>query len=231
MDITLSAKDIAIDWDWVRDELVKKERIGSFDKKASSEAIRACVDECLASARSLAQPKIISARMRVVSARRNTARLERGITFTGKRLVASLNDAQFVRLFLITIGDGIEHLATSLMHRNEHLHGYILDRIGSLAVESAANAAEGVLRRRYESKGKSVSMRVSPGYCDWPIEEQAEVARALDFSRIGVSITRTQMMVPKKSISGLVAIAPKGRYTGNTSPCGVCDTKGCSYRR
>lgn len=231
MDVTISEKDIAIDWDWVRNELAKKEHLSSFDKKASSETIRACVDDCLARARSLAQPRIISTRLRIVSARQKTVRLEKGITFTGKRLVALLNGAQFVRLFLITIGDGIEHLATSLMHRGEHLDGYILDRIGSLAVEASTEATENTFRRKYESKGKSVSMRVSSGYCDWPVEEQSEVARALDFSRIGVSLTRTCMMVPKKSISGLVAIAPKGRFTGRASPCSVCDLKECSFRR
>ena len=74
-------------------------------------------------------------------------------------------------------------------------------------------------------------MRVSPGYCDWPVEQQAELAKALDFSKIGVSLTGTFMMVPKKSISAMVGIAPEGRFAEADSPCSICTTKKCSYRR
>jgi len=69
-------------------------------------------------------------------------KLEKGTVFTGKHLARFLKGAGDVRLFLVTIGDGIEHAATSLMHKGEHLHGYILDRIGSLAVEFLAENLE-----------------------------------------------------------------------------------------
>lgn len=231
MDIVISGKDLAIDWNWVRNELLRKERISSFDKNASAKALNACVETCLKKARELTHPDACSIKRRVISIQRNTVKLEKGTAFTGKRLAIFLKGAKDARLFLVTIGDGIEHTATSLMHKGDHLEGYILDRIGSLVVESLAESMENIFRKKYESKGRSVSMRVSPGYCDWPVEEQEELARALDFSRIGVSLTKSCMMVPKKSISGLVGIGPKGNFTKAASPCSLCKTTGCSYRR
>jgi len=231
MDITLSGKDLVIDWDGVRDLLIKKERIGPFDKNTSAKALYACVDACLKKAGDLVHPEACSIKRRVISIGRNTIKLEKGTVFTGKRLALFLKGAREARIFLVTIGDGIEHAATSLMHKGEHLHGYILDRIGSLAVESAAENMENLLRKKYEAKGKSVSIRVSPGYCDWPVEEQEALERAIDFSRIGVSLTKSCMMVPKKSISGMVGIGPKGHFVKAGSPCSLCKTSSCSYRR
>lgn len=231
MNVTISGKDAAINWGWVREELAKKERLNSFDKKLSSSLIQRSVDECAVRAEILARTNAVSARLRIISSRRGVVKLERGIVFTGKRLAEFLSGAQFVRLFLVTIGENLEHTATLLMHQGEHLHGYILDRIGSFAVESAANHIEIALRQKYELNNKSVSMRISPGYCDWPIEEQAMFSRALDFGRCGVSLTKSFMMVPKKSISGLVAVAPKGSFSATGSPCSACTMRSCSYRR
>lgn len=231
MNIAITGKDISIDWEQVRSELLKKEKIGPFDRKTSSAQIHACVDECLADARILATPKAHSVRRRVVSVGKNAIKIEKGVSFTGAWLASFLKGSQFVRLFLVTIGDGIELKATSLMHKGEHLHGYMLDRIGSMAVDSLAESAERCLRERYQEKSKSVSMRVSPGYCDWPVEEQAAFAKALDFSRIGVSLTRTCMMIPKKSISAMVGIAPAGHFIKTKTPCSMCAVRSCSYRR
>lgn len=231
MDVSITGKDISIDWKWVREELVRKERVGSFDKKASTQAILACIDECLRTAQVLASPRIHSVRKRVVSIGRGVIKLEKGITFSGKWLASFLKGSQAVRIFVVTVGDSIEHAATSLMHKGEHLHGYMLDRIGSMAVESAAQSAEDLFRKRYEAKAKSVSMRVSPGYCDWPIEDQETLARAIDLSRAGVSLTKACMMVPKKSISAMVGIGPTGLFAKAQSPCSICPTKSCSYRR
>lgn len=231
MDVIISGKDLAIDWGWVRRELIKKEKIGAFDRNATAKTLQACIDTCLKKAHNLARPEACSVKRRVVSIGRNGVKLDKGIVLKGKKLSLCLKGAGHVRIFLVTIGDGIEHSATSLMHKGEHLHGYILDRIGSLAVESAAEGAERMFRERYESKGNSVSMRISPGYCDWPVEEQETLCRALDFSRIGVSLTGSFMMVPKKSISGLVGIGPRGRFVERVSPCSICKTTDCSYRR
>ena len=231
MDILVSGKELSIDWDWVRQELIKKEKIGFFDKKASSKIIHSCTESCLKKAKELSHPAAYSLKLRVNSIIRNKIKLEKGFILTGRWLAQLLKGAKDVRLFLVTIGDGIEHAATSMMHKGERLEGYILDRIGSFAVESLAEDAENLLRKRYEAKGKSVSVRVSPGYCDWPIEEQEIMCRAMDFSRIGVSLTKSFMMVPKKSISGLVGIGPKGHFLNTGSPCSRCKTSGCSYRR
>ena len=134
-------------------------------------------------------------------------------------------------IFLVTIGEGIESAASSGIKGSEPLEGYLLDRIGSFAVESLAQAVEKKIRKDYSILRKSISSRYSPGYCDWPIEEQHMLAKILDFSKIGVSLNESCMMSPKKSISAIVAIADKGIFTESGSTCEICEKKDCSYRR
>ena len=111
------------------------------------------------------------------------------------------------------------------------MQGYLLDRIGSFAVESLAESVEKKIRKDYSILKKSVSRRYSPGYCDWPIEEQHILAKILDFSKIGVTLNESCMMRPKKSISAVVAVAERGVFNESGSTCEICEKKDCGYRR
>ena len=125
----------------------------------------------------------------------------------------------------------MEDEASRLMKENDQLSGYLLDRIGSFAVENLAENFENSLRKKYSSKMKSVSNRFSPGYCDWPTSAQLKLSKLVGFGRAGVKLTKSSMMVPKKSISSIVGIGPESLFSKRKSQCSVCDLKDCNYRR
>ncbi|MDD5137031.1 MAG: vitamin B12 dependent-methionine synthase activation domain-containing protein, partial [Candidatus Omnitrophica bacterium] len=108
---------------------------------------------------------------------------------------------------------------------------YLLDRVGSFAVESMAKNIEETLRKKLARKNLSVSMRFSPGYCDWPIEEQFKLAKIIDFDKAGVSLTESCVMIPRKSITAIVGVGPKDLFKEVRSPCAACNMKVCDYRR
>ncbi len=220
----------AIDWAWVRLQVLAKERIGPGGDPRSKEGLISAVDECLRIARHLAKPRMASDKKDVIAGAKSLT-LEGPLPLTGQALSSSIRGSVHAYLFLVTIGSDLEDTATMLMESGEPLHGYLLDRIGSFAVESLAGNFEDGLRRIYKDRDMSVSMRFSPGYCDWPIEEQRKLEKTLDFSRAGVRLTESCMMVPKKSISGLVGVGPKGLFSKKESQCMVCDNKECGYRR
>ena len=124
-----------------------------------------------------------------------------------------------------------EDAATSCMDSGDHLLGYLLDRAGSFAVESLAENTEKRLRCSLAPEGLGVSMRFSPGYRDWAIEEQFKLAKIVDFKKAGVTLSENCMMVPKKSISAIVGVGPKKLFSKVISPCAVCNMKVCDYRR
>ncbi len=223
--------DLKIDWNWVKKELSEKERIPNTTKGGPKHIIHVAVDSCIEEAKSLANPRIISETKKVALLKPNFVEIEGSVRFSGRRLASYLKDSSDVCLFLVTIGNLLEDKASAYMARGEPLYGYLLDKIGALAAESVAESVEENLRKIYLGKGKSVSMRLSPGYCDWPIEEQFILAKALDFSKAGVSLTKQCMMVPRKSISAMVGIGPKGLFSKRESQCEICDKKECDYRR
>ncbi|RAZ03040.1 Vitamin B12 dependent methionine synthase activation subunit, partial [Klebsiella oxytoca] len=54
-----------------------------------------------------------------------------------------------------------------------------------------------LLRKEYQEKGWYMRPRFSPGYGDFPLECQREIAVALELSkRIGVMLTDSLMMIP-----------------------------------
>lgn len=222
---------MAIDWAWVRKELMEKERIRSSKGRGKGDPMAARAEECLKKAEGLVRPKIVSIEKPVMAIEAGHIRIEPDTAFSGRRLSSYLKGARRLNIFVATIGGWLEDEASRLMKAGEELDGYLLDRIGSFAVESLAQNFEEGLRRRYAGKGESVSMRFSPGYCDWPIEEQRKLASVVDLSKAGVRLTESCMMIPRKSISAIVGIGPGRSFSKKRSQCVVCKLSDCSYRR
>jgi hypothetical protein len=215
---------LKIDWIWVAGELGRTERI-------RSEAVRSCAEGCLHLAKNLVKPKLARRLKNIEKISRSSIELSGRVTLSSSHLASHLKGARVLSFFLVTIGSGIEEKASELMANGDSLGGYLMDRIGSLAVESLAEGVESALRLERLKKDETVSMRFSPGYCSWTIEDQIKMAKILDFRKAGVRLTERCMMVPKKSISAACAIGPKGLFTRKKSQCAVCDLKQCDYRR
>lgn len=219
-----------IDWPWVKKEILRTEKIDQNNKDERAVAIRAALDECMRKARSLSIPKYTFVEKKIIGFKDDYVEIEGGIKFYTKKTTKYISGASRLVLFLVTIGNKIENEASSLTSGKDPLKGYLLDRIGSFAVESLADKIEKRLRKDHGPQ-KSVSSRFSPGYCDWPIEDQFKMANILDFSKAGVALTEGCMMVPKKSISAIVAVADEGVFKDFVSSCDVCELNDCNYRR
>lgn len=213
---------IGVDWHWVKAEILRTEK---------SPGIPLMLNECMRKARSLTHTKYIYAEKKISRLDTGSIELEDGTIFSTQKIPAYITGATGLVLFLVTIGDRVEKEAGSLISGDDPVKGYLLDRIGSFAVESIADKLEHRLRKDYSLIKKSVSSRFSPGYCDWPVEEQFKMAKSLDFSKAGVTLTDGCMMVPKKSISAIAAVADEGVFKDFISSCNICEQEDCSYRR
>ena len=83
-----------------------------------------------------------------------------------------------------------------------------MDACASTAIENICNNFESDMRRAVEAEGRYLTDRFSPGYGDLPIAEQPKFFALLDMTRrIGVSLTPTTIMVPRKSVTAIMGIA------------------------
>ena len=77
-----------------------------------------------------------------------------------------------------------------------------------------------------------LSPRFSPGYGDFPLEQQREVCAVLDVSRrIGVTLTPGNLMIPQKTVTALIGVSDEPLKNG-PSGCESCRlAPHCSYRK
>jgi len=156
-------------------------------------------------------------------------RIEGTIEFESKNLSEVMKSAEKLVCFIGTLGPGIEEEVGVLMQDNNLSEAYILDAMGSVAVEDLVDKFQQTIKSECERVGKTVTLRFSPGYCDWPLTEQKKLFSLFEPEDIPVQLLDSCLMQPVKSISGVFGIVPQGSALYN--PCHYCDDRACKARR
>lgn len=152
--------------------------------------------------------------------------------FKSAKLSKTLGDCNEVVCFLATIGDRIEKEISRLFKQNRLADAYVLDAMGSVAVENLVEQFQSGFEKDCEVRGKAVTPRFSPGYCDWPVTEQEKLFEIIDSKRIGVELNDSCLMTPRKSVSGVFGILPDDAHVdGAYNPCSDCRKTACPHRR
>ncbi|MBN1693307.1 MAG: hypothetical protein JW845_07120 [Dehalococcoidales bacterium] len=136
-----------------------------------------------------------------------------------------------VAFFALTIGGYLEELATHLADKGLVLQATVLDAIGSGTAEKLAARIEQNIREEAGRDSMVVSRRFSPGYCDWNVSQQEMVFRALGNNVPGITLNESMLMVPQKSVSGIIGIGRPGNDIEQYNPCITCLEKDCPGRR
>jgi cobalamin-dependent methionine synthase I len=110
-------------------------------------------------------------------------------------------DAEKVAICICTIGPQLEQETKKLMKKNEMTRALILDALGSEAAEEVAIQSDRILVERAREMSLWPSKRFSPGYGKWDIKEQRFIFHILPAAEIGVRLTESCMMIPRKSVS------------------------------
>ena len=146
-----------------------------------------------------------------------------GVTFRSRVLRRNLDQAQKVFPFIMTAGPALEATAAS---SGDLLKQYYLEEIANIAL---GNGAAWLAARLSERWGFPGLASMDPGSLeDWPITEQPRLFSIFgDTERlIGVRLTDSMLMVPRKSISGIFFPSEEG-FTS----CQLCEREKCPGRR
>jgi hypothetical protein len=136
-----------------------------------------------------------------------------------------------VGLAVCTIGDALENRIEALFAAREFPVAYMLDSLGSVAVEALGEALHRQICEDRLAQGLKITPRESPGYGRWPIEDQQKIFALLPGETIGVHLNAYSIMTPRKSISFGVGIGRDASMGTGGSPCRSCDMRDCAYRR
>jgi cobalamin-dependent methionine synthase I len=141
-----------------------------------------------------------------------------------------LKQADRIADFAVTVGKEISHLSESAAKNGDTFSAWVMDTLGSWAVERAADAMMLHIRRHLH-EGQELTLRYSPGYCGIDIRQQRKLFHLVPANCVGVTLMPSMLMHPLKSISGLVGLAPKEAVSRYRSPCDFCPRTGCHMRR
>ncbi len=147
------------------------------------------------------------------------------------KLARALEPAKRAVFFVATLGAEVDREIAKCTKENRYSDGYILDAMGSVGVESVVDHFHRYMEDKFNAEGQSVTLRFSPGYCDFPLKEQEKLFGIFDAERIGVELTDSYLMVPGKSVSGVFGVTDGVRTLPPFNPCTQCPKKSCIARR
>lgn len=142
--------------------------------------------------------------------------------------VASLLEGRKLAVcFGLTIGDQVENIYKDL-NKEDKLKGFLWDAICSTLTEYYADRFENYLASKCSEYCLKITRRFSPGYCDLPLREgQEALFNCCNLNEIGISLSESGLMTPRKSITGFILVAEE---IPKRTPCSFCETK-CKHRR
>lgn len=146
----------------------------------------------------------------------------------GPIIAQQLAQAEAIALCICTIGDGLEKWAMQLMSQGDYFKGYIVDAAASLIVDRVMQKIEHHLEQEQSAKGFKISNLFSPGNCGWHVSQQQQLFSLLPEQFCGIRLTESSLMVPIKSISGIIGIGETMHKLDST--CRFCEKLTCHYR-
>ncbi len=155
----------------------------------------------------------------------------RELPIQGQDALDLLEGCQEVVFFAITLGNELEKLVMKAQIK-QLTDALIMDTIANVAIENVCNNFCKDLEEYYGSKGYGLTDCMSPGYGDLPLGVQSQWAQLLNAQkRIGLVVTKDDLLLPRKSLTGLVGISthPRDKQTKGCQACSMYEN--CPYKK
>lgn len=151
------------------------------------------------------------------------------LSIESKDLSKLLKNSSHIYIMAVTLGKEID-MQIALMQKKDMLDAVILDACASVYIDKACDDIESKIMEKLNA-GEFLTMRFSPGYGDVPLEISEDILQILQApKRIGLTLTKTHMLFPTKSITAFIGISSQKENRQKT--CGACNlVKTCAYRK
>jgi Methionine synthase I, cobalamin-binding domain len=149
----------------------------------------------------------------------------------GTAIKKHLADCRKMILMGVTLGPGVDAAIRSAA-AVDMAYSLFLDSGASILIEQAADIFTEKLKNELPADMPYMTGRYSPGYGDLPIGIQDDLAARIDAQRrIGLTISKTHLMIPRKSITAIIGISdkPVSGYLAVCSECALRDK--CELRK
>ena len=190
--------------------------------RGGNQQIEEIVQELVEVARSVARPKVVYKVSYIDSKNGDTVTID-GVRFTSRVLRINLDQVERVFPYIATCGTELEEMAVP---SSDVMKSFCFDAIKTMVVRSAITYLSNHLIEYYALDKMS---RMSPGSLEsWPLAQQKELFSLFGDTEelIGVRLTKSCVMVPLKSVSGIY-FPTEIRFES----CQLCPREKCIGRR
>ena len=147
----------------------------------------------------------------------------------GNIILRQLRGSEAFALFICTSSLEFETYQHRLKEQGDMVRVFIADALGSVIAEKCADQMEKALQESIDKLGWKHTNRFSPGYCGWHVSQQQLLFPLFQGHTCGVTLTDSSLMLPIKSVSGIIGLGKDVRHLDYT--CGLCDFKQCYKRK
>ena len=135
----------------------------------------------------------------------SVVKLDNGTVFHSKALARYVGNAKELFLFGATLGSRVD-IALRRMALTSVAEAGAGQAVAAALIETYCDDCCAELEKQLP-EGKQLKWRFSPGYGDWPLEEQKILFPVLDCAHtIGLTLTESCMMAPVKSVTAVMAV-------------------------
>ena len=161
---------------------------------------------------------------------RNTLQIAQTTLNIGSIISRQLKGSEAFVLFAATAGQEFEEWMEKVKCCDDIVLQFIADSLGSCLAEKVADYMEKYLATEIASEGLKHTNRFSPGYCDWHVFEQQKLFSFFPTpSPCGIQLTDSSLMIPIKSVSGIIGIGTNVRKMEYS--CGLCTFERCYKKK
>lgn len=189
------------------------------------------IDNCRKLILKEAQPRYISEYHDIEEVQDYIRIKDSHLILKGADIKAHLRNCKRVVLIAATLGNNVDRLI-KLKERVTLEEAIILDAAATTLIEEFCDFIEEKISMEVSKEGKSITFRYSPGYGDLPIEtQQSFVATVSSYSKIGLSVTGNNILIPRKSVTAIIGISDENVVVEKRNCLNCENYEKCLYRR
>lgn len=216
-----------IPWPTVRvEDVLRAEGNGESGRRPLRPSVRELYESVLQEVAALAVPKAIWTEVGIEGVEKDRLFLEGGYSLTSRLLVQLAGPAEKLVLYVMTLGAELDAQIALYQQEGKMTRALAIDSAGSAAIGLGSVKAISDVERKYLALSLETSIPLGPGHSYWPkLDDQRTIFEILQPERIGIRLSDSNLMLPRKSVSMVLAVGINLPTTNGKTHCDYC-----SYR-
>ena len=223
--------DVLVDWTLSLDvdDVLRGQGADPAVLRARRPKLVAAAERALQEGQELVEPVVVYRKLVVESLQHERLGLAGGYDLSGPLIAQHLAAAREIVVMVCSVGRTLEEYASEAMATSA-VHGLALDGVGSAAAEALATEACRRFEEEAAQQGFEITIPLNPGMIGWPVAVgQPQIFALLDTSGAGITLSPSNLILPRKSLSMVLGIGPD--VNRGDRVCDYCTMKDtCRYQ-